>query len=62
MARIIITLNTNERDALFAIAEREVREPRAQAALIIRRELERLGLLQTPKVNHNSSKEIAYKK
>lgn len=45
MARITITLGQIERDALRALAEREFREPRAQAALIVRAELERLGLL-----------------
>jgi hypothetical protein len=45
MARINITLKANERDALRELAEREFRDPRAQAALIIRRELGRMGLL-----------------
>lgn len=45
MARVTITLEAKERDALCVLAERERRDPRAQAALIIRRELERAGLL-----------------
>lgn len=45
MARVILDLKETERDALFVLAEREFREPRAQAALILRAELERLGLL-----------------
>jgi hypothetical protein len=47
MTRINVTLELNEREALFLLAEREKRDPRAQAALIIRRELERVGLLPT---------------
>lgn len=54
MARIIVTLKQHERDALFAVAERELRDPRAQAALMIRVELERLGLLS--KKNQHSKK------
>lgn len=45
MARITLKLPIDERDALFRLAEREYRSPREQAALIIRRELERLNLL-----------------
>jgi hypothetical protein len=46
MARLTITLRDQEKLALSTLADREFREPRAQAALIIRQELERLGLLQ----------------
>lgn len=53
MARITITLKRIERDALFALAEQEMRDPRAQAALIIRCELKRRGLLS---VNEPASK------
>ena len=45
MARITLSLKANERDALCLLAKREFRDPRAQAALIIRRELERAGLV-----------------
>ena len=45
MARIFITLKPQERDALRTLAEREFRDPRAQAALIIREALEKRGLL-----------------
>jgi hypothetical protein len=45
MTRITITLRQIEREALRTLADREFREPRAQAAQIIRAELERLGLL-----------------
>lgn len=45
MARITINLQDQEKNALRALAEHEFRDPRAQAALIIRQELERRGLL-----------------
>lgn len=45
MARISIDLQASERRALAALAKRERREMRAQAAVIVRQELERLGLL-----------------
>ncbi len=45
MARITITLRQNECEALAALAERERRPARDQAALIIRRELQQLGLM-----------------
>ena len=43
--KLVISLDGDERDALVRLAERERRDPRAQAALMIRRELERQGLL-----------------
>lgn len=46
MNRITVTLEPNERDALWLLAKRERRDPRAQAALLIRERLEDLGLLQ----------------
>lgn len=55
MARITLTLNQNEKDALRILAEREFRDPRAQAALIIRNELERCGLL--PRIVKNDLQE-----
>jgi hypothetical protein len=45
MAKVIIHLNDNELDALIALAHREYRAPKAQASLIIRRELEKLGMV-----------------
>ena len=45
MPRITVSLKATERDALFLWAEREFRDPRMQASLIIRRELERMGFL-----------------
>jgi hypothetical protein len=40
-----VILETRESEALQVLAEREFRDPRAQAALIIRRALEDAGLL-----------------
>jgi hypothetical protein len=45
MAKVIIYLREHELTALNDLAQREYRSPKAQAALIIRRELERLGLI-----------------
>ncbi len=43
--RLTITLLEAEKNALRILAEREYRDTHAQAALIIRAELERLGLI-----------------
>lgn len=43
--RITVTLRSDERAALQELAFQERRDTRQQAALIIRRELERCGLL-----------------
>ena len=45
MRRITLTLNDQEKSALHLLAEREFREPRAQATLIIHKELEKQGLI-----------------
>lgn len=45
MTRITITLSDKEKAALRTLSEKEFRDPRQQAALIIRRELERQGLV-----------------
>ena len=45
MARVIVDLGERERNALEALAKREKRIPRAQAAFIIHQELERQGIL-----------------
>jgi hypothetical protein len=45
VARIMITLSRVEKDALLILSEKELRDPRAQAALIIREELQRQGLI-----------------
>ena len=47
MAKVIIYLRDNESAALNDLAQREYRAPKAQAALIIRQELERLGMIET---------------
>jgi hypothetical protein len=46
IGRITLVLNEQENLALRTLAQREFREPRQQASLIIRMELERLGLIQ----------------
>jgi len=45
MPMLKIVLLPTEREALITLADRELRDPRQQAAVIIRRELERRGLL-----------------
>lgn len=45
MARVTVTLSGNERQALVEFAKAELRDPRAQAALILRRALEEAGFL-----------------
>lgn len=45
MAKVIVYLRDQEHSALYKLAVKEYRAPKAQAALIIRKELERLGLL-----------------
>jgi hypothetical protein len=58
MARMIVNLREHERTALWQLAQREYRTPRDLAAVIIRKELERQGLLgmapafQTEKEEH----------
>jgi hypothetical protein len=45
MAKVIIYLQGHELTALNSLAQREYRTPKAQATLIIRRELEKLGMI-----------------
>jgi len=45
MARVVIYLRDTEVSALQRLAQQEYRAPKAQAALIIRKELERLGMV-----------------
>lgn len=45
MGRFMVTLYDEERRALWELARRERRDPREQAALSIRRDLEQRGLL-----------------
>ncbi len=47
MKRLVIFLNDQEAGALRRLADREFRDPRAQATLIIRNTLRELGLLET---------------
>ncbi len=50
MTWIAVTLQDEEKTALRELARREKREAKQQAALLIRQQLERLGLLPpTPK-------------
>lgn len=44
--RINIALKADEKEALWRLCEQERRDPRAQAAMLIRWQLEKLGLLQ----------------
>jgi len=48
--KLIIYLKEHEAIALKALAEQEYRAPKAQASLIIRQELERLGLIEREQV------------
>ena len=45
MVRITVCLQDDERIALLKLARKERREPRSQAAVLIRNELKRCGLL-----------------
>jgi hypothetical protein len=55
MAKVIIYLHEHELTALSELAEREYRSIRAQAALIIRKELERLELIPLEQVIASST-------
>lgn len=46
MSRITLTLSEKEKLALRTLAQKEFRDPRQQAAMMIRKELERRGLLK----------------
>jgi hypothetical protein len=46
MPSVKVMLREDEREALEILAEHERRDPRAQAALLIRRELERQGYIR----------------
>lgn len=46
MPKLVIYFPKQVLDALRMLAEREYRDPRSQAALIIRDELNRMGLLE----------------
>lgn len=47
MQRITITLCPNEREALWRLAESELRHPRDQIHFLLREELKRRGLVKS---------------
>ncbi len=53
MAKVIIYLRDTELSALNKLAQREYRVTKAQAALIIRQELVRLGMINTDNTTEN---------
>jgi hypothetical protein len=57
MAKVIIYLHEHELTALSELAEREYRSIKAQAALIIRKELERLEMIPLEQVIASSASE-----
>ena len=58
ITRITINLEREERAALMQLAERERRDPRSQAAWLIRQQLEQLGLLPLAPVGSESVSEM----
>jgi hypothetical protein len=52
MARVVIYLLEPEMNALNQLAQQEYRPVKAQAALIIRNELKRLGMVGSQPENH----------
>lgn len=46
MTRITLTITEDEREALQEIAQQERRDPRSQAALLLRKALQTSGYLQ----------------
>ncbi len=58
MLRLVINLRPEEREALVRWAARQRRDPREQAALVLRRELERRGLLQSEHEGGRQSAEV----
>ncbi len=55
MAKVIIYLRDQELTALNELAQREYRPLKAQAALIIRKELEKLGMIPAEQSNQTKS-------
>lgn len=53
LTRFTVTLTKEEREALNKLAIRDYRDIRSQAAMIIRMELERNGLLPTQKLGED---------
>lgn len=56
MAKVVIHLRDQEMNALNDLAQHEYRPVKAQVALIIRKELERLGMITVPPANNLESK------
>lgn len=56
MAKVVIHLRDQEMIALNDLAQNEYRPVKAQAALIIRKELERLGMITVPPTDDLESK------
>ncbi len=48
MPRVMLTLSEAERQALVALAQAELRDPRAQGAILLRQGLSAAGFLQQP--------------
>ena len=56
MAKVIVYLREPEMQALNRLAQKEYRAPKAQAALMLRTELERLGMLENiPPITNTGS-------
>jgi len=55
MAKVVIYLREHELTALHTLAEKEYRALKAQAALIIRNELMRLGMIEVDQQSQTSS-------
>lgn len=58
MAKVIVYLREYEMQALNQLAQKEYRAPKAQAALMLRTELERLGMLNY--IPHPNSVEVSH--
>lgn len=56
MTKLIIYLKEHEFTALKTLAEQEYRVPKAQASLIIRKELERLEMIEIEREELSPSK------
>ena len=58
MPKLIIYLRDQDHDALETLAQQEYRVPKSQAALIIRQELERRGLVVTANIHNVEEEEV----
>jgi len=58
MKRIFVPLETDERQALINLARLEKRDPRQQAALMLRQMLEQQGLLQPTNLEHSVTRGV----